>query len=292
MSFKRIYRSPLRYPGGKQKDVPFLSQFLPHCQEFREPFLGGANVLIYAVENSLAKSYWGNDLNTSLIDFWQQVKLDAYQLANIVEEIREEYKGEQGNCREWQIFRKRFMSKLNKLTNNQLNTAAKFFILNRSTSSGSSECGGMTQAAYCQRFTLSSIETLKKMMGVLENVDFTNLDYEEVIKAPGKEVFIFLDPPYFSSKASGLYGKNGNLHRTFDHQRLSNLLKDCPHDWLMTIDSCQEIKELYGWAKQLEWEKAYGMTNFGGRKSKRGEELLVANFTIGNLNKKQYIQLS
>lgn len=292
MSSKRIYKSPLRYPGGKQKDVPFLSQFLPHCQEFREPFLGGGNVLIYAIEKSLAKKYWGNDLNTSLIDFWQQARIDAHQLAHIVEEIREEYKGEQKNCREWQIFRKRFMSKLNRLTNSQLNRAAKFFILNRSTSSGSSECGGMTQAAYCERFTLSSIETLKKLIDILKDVNFTNLDYEEVIKAPGEDVFIFLDPPYFSSKASGLYGKNGSLHRTFDHERLSQLLINCRHNWLMTIDNCQETKELYNWAQQLEWEKAYGMTNFGGRKSKRGEELLVANFSIESFNKKQYIQIS
>lgn len=288
MKFQRIYKSPLRYPGGKQKDIPFLSKFLRPCKEFREPFLGGASVLLYALENSMAEKYWGNDFNSSVVDFWEQVKIDTDQLADLVSSLKDKYNymGEQTNCKAWQEFRKTFTLKLNELTTDkQLNRAAKFFILNRSTSGGSTECGGMTQAAYCQRFTKSSIEALRGLTNVLKDVHFTNLDYEEVIKASGEDIFIFLDPPYLSAKYSGLYGKNGDLHRTFDHVRLSNVLKDCNHKckWLMTIDNSPEIKELYDWAfDQLEWEKAYSMTNVSGRKSRRGAELLIANFTLKN----------
>ena len=291
MNLKRNYRSPLRYPGGKQKDIPRLSRFLPKCKEFREPFLGGGNILLYAVENSLAEIYWGNDLNSSVFDFWEQVKRDANELADLVSSLKEEYIGEQANCKAWQKFRKDFTLKLNKLsTDNQLNRAAKFFILNRSTSGGSTECGGMTQAAYCQRFTSSSIQTLRRLTNVLKDVQFTNFDYEEVIKAPGEDIFIFLDPPYLSAKSSGLYGKNGDLHKTFDHQRLAEVLKDYNDkcSWLMTIDNSPEIKTLYNWAAdQLEWEKAYGMTNVSGQKSRRGAELLIANFSLTSFNTHQ-----
>ncbi|MBO1049721.1 MAG: DNA adenine methylase [Dolichospermum sp. DEX182a] len=294
MNLKRNYRSPLRYPGGKQKDIPLLSQFLPKCKEFRDPFLGGGNILLYAVENSLAEIYWGNDLNSSVFDFWEQVKRDANELADLVSSLKEDYTGEQANCKAWQKFRKEFTLTLNTTlsTDNQLNRAAKFFILNRSTSGGSTESGGMTQAAYCQRFTKSSIETLRRLTNVFKDVRFTNLDYEEVIKKPGEDIFIFLDPPYLSAKSSGLYGKSGDLHKTFDHVRLSKVLKDCnrEYQWLMTIDNCPEIKELYNWADdQLEWEKAYGMTNVSGRKSRRGAELLVANFSLKtSYSHKQY----
>jgi len=288
MNLKRNYRSPLRYPGGKQKDIPLLSQFLPKCKEFRDPFLGGGNILLYAVENSLAEIYWGNDLNSSVFDFWEEVKRDTNQLADLVLFLKEEYIGEQANCKTWQKFRKKFTLKLNQLsTDDQLNRAAKFFILNRSTSGGSTECGGMTQAAYCQRFTSSSIQTLRRLTNVLKDVQFTNFDYEEVIKAPGEDIFIFLDPPYLSAKSSGLYGKNGDLHKTFDHQRLAEVLKDYNDkcNWLMTIDNSPEIKNLYNWAAdQLEWEKAYGMTNVSGQKSRRGAELLVANFSLTSFN--------
>ncbi|MBD2387845.1 DNA adenine methylase [Cylindrospermum sp. FACHB-282] len=292
MKFKRIYKSPLRYPGGKQKDIPRLSDFLRPCKEFRDPFLGGGNILLYAVENSLAEKYWGNDLNTSVIDFWEEVKFDVNRLADLAESLREEYRGEQANCKAWQIFRKKFILKLNKLpTDNRLNKAAKFFILNRSTSGGSTESGGMTQAAYCERFTLSSIKTLRSLTNILQDVRLTHLDYEEVIREPGEDILIFLDPPYLSAKSSGLYGKNGDLHKTFDHRRLAKVLKDCSHkcDWLMTIDNCPEIRELYDWADdKLEWEKAYGMTNVSGQKSRRGAELLIANFPIKNYSAKEH----
>lgn len=292
MNLKRKYRSPLRYPGGKQKDIPLLSQFLPKCKEFRDPFLGGGNILLYAVENFLADIYWGNDLNSSVFDFWEQVKRDANELADLVSSLKKDYTGEQANCKAWQKFRKEFTRTLNtKLsTDNQLNRAAKFFILNRSTSGGSTECGGMTQAAYCQRFTKSSILTLKGLQNVFKDVRLTNLDYEEVIKKPGEDIFIFLDPPYLSAKSSGLYGKNGDLHKTFDHLRLATLLKEynTKFKWLMTIDNCPEIKELYNWADdQLEWEKAYGMTNVSGRKSRRGAELLIGNFPLESFNTHQ-----
>ncbi|MBE9201180.1 MULTISPECIES: DNA adenine methylase [unclassified Nodularia (in: cyanobacteria)] len=285
MKFKRSYKSPLRYPGGKQKDIPFLSKFLLPCKEFREPFLGGASLLLYALEESKAEKYWGNDLNPSVVHFWNQVKCDVNELADLVVSLKKDYRGEQANCKAWQKFRKSFTLNLNNTlsTDNQLNRAAKFFILNRSTSGGSTECGGMTQAAYCQRFTDSSIQTLRRLTDVLKDVRFTNLDYEEVIKEPGEDIFIFLDPPYLSAKASGLYGKNGDLHKTFDHVRLAKVLKDYNDKckWLMTIDNCPEIKELYDWAvDQSEWEKAYGMTNVSGQKSRRGAELLIANFPI------------
>ena len=39
-------KSPLRYPGGKQRIVKQLGDKLPtHFDEYREPFLGGGSVL-------------------------------------------------------------------------------------------------------------------------------------------------------------------------------------------------------------------------------------------------------
>jgi DNA adenine methylase len=41
-------KSPLRYPGGKQRIVKQLGDKLPtHFDEYREPFLGGGSVFFY-----------------------------------------------------------------------------------------------------------------------------------------------------------------------------------------------------------------------------------------------------
>ncbi|MEM8640222.1 MAG: DNA adenine methylase [Cyanobacteria bacterium P01_G01_bin.54] len=281
--FGYTYKSPLRYPGGKQRDVRFLGQYLHPCREFREPFLGGGSVLLYALKHHIAQQYWGNDLNPAVAVFWQQVKVNAQVLGDRAWSLRDPYNGPRKNSPQWQAFRQQFTDKLNTLPLEPLEQAARFFILNRSTSGGATESGGLTAGAYCDRFTASSIETLKALQGRLDRVKLTNLDYAELLQEPGEQVFIFLDPPYLSAERSGLYGKAGDLHRGFDHQRLTQTLKNCGHDWLMTIDDCPEVRQLYNWAHQRSWQKSYGMTNTGGRKSKRGAELLVANFPLDSV---------
>lgn len=279
-------KSPLRYPGGKQKDIPFLSEVIDRVnktfsiKEFREPFLGGGSVLLYAIANLSAELYWGNDAHSLLMDFWCQTQEDVESLCKLVTELRIAYSGPKHKSSEWTQFRSDYLKMLETLPNNRLHRAAKFFILNRSTSSGTTESGGLTPLAYCDRFTASSIERLRALNGRLKKVIFTSQDYQELIRKPGKNVFIFLDPPYLSAEASKLYGKSGNLHTGFNHGLLAAELRNCPHDWLMTIDNSPGILNLYSWANIYPWEKLYSMTNADGRKSKGGKELLVASFKI------------
>ncbi|MBA2495051.1 MAG: DNA adenine methylase [Acidobacteria bacterium] len=72
--------------------------------------------------------------------------------------------------------------------------------------------------------------------------------YEKVINGEGKNVFLFLDPPYFSATSSALYGKNGNLHKTFDHAQFAETLKKCPHKWLLTYDDSPFVRDLFSFA--------------------------------------------
>jgi DNA adenine methylase len=284
MKNTKHYQTPLRYPGGKQKDIPFLFKFFKQCQEFREPFLGGGSILLNAVKSGLAATYYANDLNPSVFSFWQEVQNNAEKLADFVWQIHEDhpYSGPNRNSPAWQKFRQHLTSVLDAFPDDQFHNAARFFILNRSTSGGSTESGGMTAAAYCDRFTPSSIARLRNLHGLLDTVQLSNVDYSELIERPGKDVFIFLDPPYLSAEKSGLYGKGGDLHRGFDHKNLAKVLYESPHRWLMTIDDCPEVRELYHWREihTLAWKKSYGMTNTGGRQSKRGLELLIANFPL------------
>ncbi|MCC5635504.1 DNA adenine methylase [Nostoc sp. CHAB 5844] len=279
-------KSPLRYPGGKQKDIPFLSQVINKVnkirtiKEFREPFLGGGSVLLYAIANLSAELYWGNDAHALLMDFWWQTQEDVESLCKLVTDLRIAYSGPKHKSPEWTKFRSEYLKQLESLPNERLYRAAKFFILNRSTSSGTTESGGLTPLAYCDRFTASSIERLRALNGHLKKVQFTCQDYQELIRKPGKNVFLFLDPPYLSAEASKLYGKLGDLHTGFNHGLLAAGLRNCSHDWLMTIDNSPEILDLYSWANFYPWEKLYSMTNAEGRKSKGGRELLVANFKL------------
>ena len=59
------YRSPLRYPGGKQKAIDKIAKMLPaKAGEYREPLVGGGSVYFYAKSNDFAQ----NTNNQSDID--------------------------------------------------------------------------------------------------------------------------------------------------------------------------------------------------------------------------------
>jgi|GEM_PF-3147224 len=67
----------------------------------------------------------------------------------------------------------------------------------------------------------------------------------EVLENEGEEVFIFLDSLYYSATKSALYGKNGNLHKGFDHERFAETMKNFPHKWLITYDNSDYIKDMF-----------------------------------------------
>ena len=59
----------------------------------------------------------------------------------------------------------------------------------------------------------------------MKGVEITHLDYRKVIHEHGKRVFIFLDPPYYSATNSRLYGRNGVLHTSFDHDAFAKEMR-------------------------------------------------------------------
>ena len=125
---------------------------------------------------------------------------------------------------------------------------------------------------------MSSIERLKPLQKLLENVELTNLDYLDLINADGENVFLYLDPPYFSAQKSMLYGKKGNLHKNFDYERFADSLKSCKHKWLLTLDDCKYIRELFNFAKIQPLQFSYGMRNVNGNSTQIGRELLIKNY--------------
>ncbi|WP_334094121.1 DNA adenine methylase, partial [Helicobacter typhlonius] len=162
--------------------------------------------------------------------------------------------------------------------------AVDFFVLNRITFSGVVDCGGYSQKAFETRFTQSSIERLKNMDTILQNFIFSNESYENLLQKEGKDVFIFLDPPYYSATKSKLYGKKGDLHTGFNHQKLCENLKNAKHKFLLTYDDSELIRELYKDFYVCEYSLQYGMNNYKQTQAAKGAELLISNFELSKQN--------
>ncbi len=257
-------RSPLRYPGGKSKALKKILPIIPNdYKEFRDVMVGGGSVFLSSKQTFCnGAKYKINDLNYDLYCFWKQAKCNIFDFVKRVKEIKE--KETDGK----ELFKK--LSYAENYTS-EIERAIRFFVLNRITFSGTVDCGGYSSQSFKKRFTWSSIDRLFSLSGILADVDITCNDYEDCLFDEGSDVFIFLDPPYYSSVNSKLYGKKGDLHIDFDYNRLASNLKKCKHKWLMTIDNVPEVREMFAFANIFEWELYYSMSN------KKGKEIFVTN---------------
>jgi DNA adenine methylase len=264
-----MIKSPLLYPGGKSRAVELINSLVPDFEEFREPFVGGGSVFISLKQIYPNKKFWINDIYFELYKFW---KITQKQIDKLIEQIY--------------VWRNQFLEGKelhrflidNKMNFNEIEIASAFFIFNRITFSGTTESGGFSNQAYKDRFTESSIQRLKQLTKVLPQTTISNLDYQEVVEKEGNNVFLFLDPPYFSATKSALYGKNGNLHKQFDHQRFAEVMKNCKHKWLITYDDSDFIKDLFCFAEIIPFNLMYGMRNQTKKSDQKGKEIFISNY--------------
>ncbi len=274
-----MIKSPLRYPGGKSKAVNSISKLIPKFKEFREPFVGGGSVFVYLKQKFPSRIYWINDIYQNLYHFWNECNENPNKLIESILEFRSNYL----DGKELHRF---LLENIDSFDN--IKKAAAFFIFNRITFSGTTESGGFSNAAFHKRFTESSIERVKALSKILLNTKISNLDYEEVILADGNDVFLFLDPPYYSATKSALYGKNGNLHKMFDHKRFANVMKQTKHKWLITYDDSEYIRKLFSFAHIKTWDLTYGMRNVNKKSNQLGKELFISNYSLKESVTKQY----
>lgn len=265
--------TPLRYPGGKSKSlhkiIPNIS--LPY-DELREPFVGGGSIFLKAIQKiNPNASYRINDLNYDLFCFWKELKINGDLLIEAIQEMKD-------LCKDG----KKLFLYLNEENSNKtdLERASRFFVLNRTTFSGTNDSGGYSDEAFRKRFTQSSIDRLKPLPSLLKNVKIEHGDYKNLLTNEGSNVFIFLDPPYLKPAKSKLYGRNGDLHLCFDHEGFADNVEKCSHKWLITYDDCREIRELFSFAKIYRWKAQYGMNNVSKNRPKSGKELFITNYNL------------
>ena len=268
-----MIKSPLRYPGGKSRAVDLIVSLIPDFYEYREPFIGGGSVYIYLKQKYPTKIFWINDIYSELYKFWESAQNNIDLLLKKIQFWRMNFT----NGKELHQFL------INNMKNfDDIEIASAFFVFNRITFSGTTESGGFSNSAFNHRFTDSSIHRLMEFSKILPDTLITNLDYQDVVEKDGFNVFIYLDPPYYSATKSALYGKNGKLHKQFDHQRFAEVMKKCKHKWIITYDDSDYIKQLFDFAYIKPFNLMYGMRNQTKNSNQNGQELLISNFDCLN----------
>jgi DNA adenine methylase len=208
-------RSPLRYPGGKNRAIREICAFIPTSEKILcSPFIGGGSVELTCTVRMEVRGY---DIFSPLVDFWNILLQDANLLADKVTSY-------------YPLSKERFYNLQKKYLNldNTLERAAAFYVLNRSSFSGTTLSGGMSPNH--PRFTLSAIERLRQFK--IHNLKVEKADFQDsIINNPN--AFLYLDPPYLNGQnLYGInfprpYGRGFNLFQTSFAQYLFSLVLLC-----------------------------------------------------------------
>ena len=258
--------SPLRYPGSKSKVLKrFVPYFIPH-QEYREPFLGSGSIFFGKPKVSFN---WLNDKDHSIAAFFQIVRDEPEKLK---ERIRQ--------CKPTIDLWKKMKAST---PSTPLEIAFMFLFFNRTNFSGiiaANPIGGLQQSSKykidCRWNPDLLCRRIDDCSKKLQDTTITALDYQAIIEADGDDVFLILDPPY--------YTKGRQLYKEFmtmkEHQELSELLKVCKHPFLLTIDNCEETRKLYSWAHFINQEEWY--YSITSQREHIGSELFISNFSLSD----------
>jgi DNA adenine methylase len=262
-------KTPLlfRYPGGKHYAIKILRPFweaIEH-QEFREPFAGGASVFF---NKPKVEKNWLNDLDKELITTMKQISDPVAR-----KKLARRFESEKANPARWREV-------MDLTPKSDLEVAYKYFYLNRTSFSGK-----LVSAAwgYREKRSLPPERWHERILPCgekLEDVRFTNWDFEKVINAPSKnQTLMFIDPPYF------LPSKKKHYRHGFtpeDHIRLAEALKKTDHYFFLTYEDTPEVRKLYKWANIYPVNFFYRVGDSGtqGGVRKQGFELVITNYKM------------
>lgn len=241
----------------------------PHT-EYREPFLGGGSLFL---GKSLANINWLNDKDEYVYNFWKVVQERPNELCNLI------MQPDNYPTVDFWLELKNTAPSTDSLWN-----AFRFLFFNRTNYSGihnANPIGGIRQnedttwKVDCRWNAKVLCDRIQECSKKLQNANITSYDFEQIITAPGEDVLMILDPPY--------YHQGKNLYRVSmsneEHEHLALLLKETNHKFLLTIDNCDETRKLYSWAKFVA-PTSWTYTINSKKKDNSGKELLVSNFDI------------
>jgi DNA adenine methylase len=257
-------KSPLRYPGGKTRAVKTLEKYVhtyyPTCKTVLSPFFGGGSFEL-ALHDKGYKVY-GNDLFKPLYTFWKQTQ-DCGGLDLLVKSVRAKMP----------VTKDSFSLMRESIANltNPLDIATVYYIINRTSFSGATFCGGFSSQAATGRLNDASLKTLASIK--TGSIVFSNLDYAVFLDThpesvdDSDDVLIYADPPYYIS--SYIYGKDGDLHESFNHPAFAAKIK-CRKNWILSYNDCHYIRDLYKDCRIFSESWSYGMNS-----SKNSSEIII-----------------
>lgn len=184
----------IKWAGGKQKIIKELLIRLPDKHTFDnyiEPFAGGS-ALLYRVNFKKAVV---NDINSELINTYKQIKDNPGEVYNLLKTYK-------NNKEDFYKIREKDRTENYLKNNTDVERAARFIYLNKTCFNGlyrvNSKGYFNTPFGHYKTDNYKNKEVLDIDSKFFNdnNIQFFDIDFEEVLKFADKRSFIYLDPPY------------------------------------------------------------------------------------------------
>ena len=273
-------KTPLRYPGGKSRAVKKMAEFFPlfsDYKEFREPFLGGGSVALYVSQMYPHLDIWVNDLYEPLYTFWKQLQLNGNEIKNQLVQLKQRHP-DPASAKYLFLESKEYLGK-DPRSCDPTARAVSFYIVNKCSFSGLTESSSFSKQASDSNFSMRGIEKLPYYQQLIKKWQITNLSYEQLL-TDEKDIFVYLDPPY--DIKSSLYGRKGNMHRGFDHDKFYYDCDKFKCDQMVSYNSSNLIKSRFIDWKPYEYDHTYTMRSVGEymQEQQSRKELLLLNYMV------------
>jgi DNA adenine methylase len=271
------YKTPLRYPGGKQRIWPFIADIVATNNltggHYVEAYAGGAGIAMELLLRGIVSRVHLNDSCKAVYSFWHSV-------INQPEKLCRRISRASLTISEWR--RQREIIK-RPLDVERLELGFAMFYLNRCNRSGilnAGVIGGLAQqgkwkldARFPRNELIRRIEAIadKKDAIKIRNWDAARFLLNYIPKLPPKTL-VYCDPPYYL-KADRLYM---NYYTNEDHECISNIIQeDVTHPWVISYDNASAISELY-----KRRRTGFYSLQYNAAKVYKGEELFIFSDNI------------
>lgn len=266
-------KTPLRYPGGKQKVWRFISEMLSANDldggHYVEPYAGGAGVAMELLLSGQVKCIHLNDSCPAVFAFWHSVIHEPDEMCRRI-------RCASLTVKEWKkqkdIYR-------HPDQHNCIDLGYAVLFLNRCNRSGIMNggiIGGKKQngpwkidARFSRNDLIARIERIASRSSSIKirNWDAERYLIQYVSRLP-QESLIYCDPPYFN-KADRLYE---NHYTPADHSRLARTIQTKLNGayWMVSYDNAPEIFEHYSKRRSFTYSLQYNAA-----RAYKGSEVFV-----------------
>lgn len=245
---------PIARLGGKSKLRKTIIEMMPEHKTYIELFFG-AGWVYFGKEPSKVEVI--NDIDGELMNMFSMVKNHGVEVERIMEL----------DIHSRDLFNYMRLQELSSLT--EIQRAARYLLLARMSYGNKMKNYGYSPSSKPR----SVYRDMSCISDRLKNTYVENLSYQDIIKKYDRlESFIFADPPYLGTSI-----QFSEIELTFgydEHKELRDKLVNCKGKFLLTINDCQEIRELYKGLKITEVSVGYSV----GKNDCIGKELIITNY--------------